>query len=498
MEFNLVLVAYILVGVIIGLIMGALPGLTVTMTAVLVVSLTFGWDMVSALAFIMGAFTGGVMGGSISAIALNIPGTAAAVATVFDGYPLKMKGEADNALAISMFVSLLGGLFGILVLVIVGPLLGGIALKFGSQEYFLITVWGITLVAVLSKGNFYKGLIGACIGLFTGMIGMDPITGLMRFTFDTKILSGGVNYIVAMIGLFGMKEVFVQLKDTNSFDVGNTRYRIRDLFPKPKIMKKVITPLLWSGPIGWIIGLLPGTGGDIGSLVSYGFTKQLVKKPSRPFGEGAYEGVAAPEVANDAAIGGAITTMLTLGIPGDSVTAVILGSFYMHGLLPGPTFMAREIKYFYLIVIFLIIGTIFSYIFGIFGSNIMLKMLKLPKWYLVPFISILCIIGSYALQNNINDVVFMLVFGLIGYVFERSGYPVGPIVLGIILGPMIETNFRQALINTGGIEKLFLSFVTRPISIILIVLVIGSFVFQSVTLKKFEENQQENRGDVNA
>jgi putative tricarboxylic transport membrane protein len=190
---DFVLVVYIIVGVIIGLIMGALPGLTVTMTAVLVVSLTFGWDMTSALAFIIGAFSGGVMGGSISAIALNIPGTAAAVATVFDGHPLKMKGEADNALAIAMFVSFIGGILGIIVLALVGPLLGGIALKFGSQEYFLITLWGITLVAVLSKGNMNKGLISACFGLFIGMIGMDPITGLMRFTFGSKLLSGGIN-----------------------------------------------------------------------------------------------------------------------------------------------------------------------------------------------------------------------------------------------------------------------------------------------------------------
>jgi putative tricarboxylic transport membrane protein len=190
--------------------------------------------------------------------------------------------------------------------------------------------------------------------------------------------------------------------------------------------------------------------------------------------------------------------MLTLGIPGDSVTAVILGSFYMHGLMPGPTFMIREIKYFYLIVAFLVIGTIFSYIFGIFGSNVMLKMLKLPKWYMVPIISILCIIGSYALQNSINDIIFMLAFGVLGYVFERSGYPVGPIVLGIILGPMIETNFRQALINTGSLSNLLTSFVARPICLILLLLIIGSFVFQSKTLKKFEDSAEEIRGDIDA
>ena len=495
---SLILVAFTAVGVIIGLVMGALPGLTVTMTAVLVVSLTFGWNMVEALAFIIGAFCGGVMGGSISAIALNIPGTAAAVATVFDGHQLKMKGEADNALGIALFVSLLGGLFGIIFLAVLGPLLGEIALKFGPQEYFLITLWGLTLVAILSKGNFNKGLISACIGLFVGMVGMDPITGLMRFTFHTKILSGGIHYVVAMIGLFGMKEVFVQLQSTKSFEVTNTKYRIRDLLPKPQIIKKVLPCLMWSAPIGSIIGLLPGTGGDIGSLVAYGFSKQLIKKPSRPFGEGSYEGVAAPEVANDAAIGGAITTMLTLGIPGDSVSAVILGSFYMHGLLPGPTFMLTEKRYFYMILIFLIIGTIFAYLFGLLGSNVMLRMLKLPKWFLLPFIAVLCIIGSYSLHNNINDVLFMVIFGIIGYVFERSGYPVSPIVLAIILGTMIETSFRQALIGSRGVGNLLTSFITRPISLIIIILLIGSFILQSRVLSKFNGEQHGNRGEMNA
>lgn len=495
---SLTLVIYTVIGVAIGLIMGALPGLTVTMTAVLVVSLTFGWSMIEALAFIIGAFCGGVMGGSIAAIALNIPGTAAAMATVFDGYPLKMKGEADNALGTALFVSLLGGIFGLGFLAILGPLLGHIALKFGSQEYFLITVWGLTLVAVLSKGNFTKGLIAACVGLFIGMIGMDPITGLMRFTFSSKILSGGINYIAVMIGLFGMKEVFIQLNSSKSFEAGSTKYRIRDLLPKPKIIKKVFPCLIWSAPIGGIIGLLPGTGGDIGSLVSYGFTKQIVKNPSRPFGEGAYEGIAAPEVANDAAIGGAITTMLTLGIPGDSVSAVILGAFYMHGLLPGPTFMITERHYFHMIIIFMAIGMVFSYILGILGSNVMLRALRLPKWYLLTFITILCVIGSYALQSNISDVIFMIVFGIIGYIFEKSGYPVGPIVLAVILGPMIEVNFRQALINTGAVSNLFISFFTRPISLVILILFIGSFVIQSRIMSKLEMEQQENRSDINA
>lgn len=490
-ELNFMLVIYILIGSIIGLIMGSLPGLTVTMTVVLVVSLTFGWHMIPALAFIIGAFAGGVMGGSISAIALNIPGTAAAVSTVFDGHPLKLKGEANNALGLSLFVSLIGGIFGLIVLGLVGPLLGSIALKFGSQEYFLITLWGITLVAVLSKGNISKGLIAAFLGVFVGMIGMDPITGLMRFTCGSHVLSGGVNYIAAMIGLFGMKEALIQLKKTKEFKISES-YKIKDLFPDRKIIKRVIPTMTWSAAIGWIIGLLPGTGGDIGSLVAYGATKSLVKNPSSPFGEGAYEGIAAPEIANDAAIGGALTTMLTLGIPGDSITAVIIGAFYMHGLMPGPTFMMTDKIYFYYILVFLAIGIIFAYIFGVVGSNLMLKLLKLPKWSLLPCITMLCVIGSFALQNNVNDIIIMLFFGFVGYIFEKCDYPVAPIVLGIILGPMIETNFRQALINTGSVGRLLLSFITRPLALVILVLIVGSFILQTVTINKAKHTSTVN------
>ncbi len=494
-EYELIYTLYIFIGCVIGLVMGALPGLTVTMTIVLVVSLTFGWEMIPALAFIIGAFAGGVMGGSISAIALNIPGTAAAVSTVFDGYPMKMNGEANNALGISLFVSMVGGIFGLIVLGFVGPMLGTIALKFGPQEYFLITMWGITLVAVLSQGKMTKGLIAAFLGVFVGMIGMDPITGLMRFTMGTKVLSGGINYIAAMIGLFGMKEVLVQLKKSKTFKV-DENYKIKDLFPKFKLIKTLIPTMTWSAVIGWIIGLLPGTGGDIGSLVAYGATKSIIKNPSKKFGEGAYEGVAAPETANDAAIGGALTTMLTLGIPGDSITAVIIGAFYMHGLLPGPTFMFTEKKYFYYILIFLGIGIIFAYFTGLFGANLMLKVLKFPKWALVPLITLLCIIGSYALNNNMNDVLIMLFFGFLGYIFERCKYPVAPIVLGIILGPMIETNFRQALIGSKSFGGLLISFATRPLALIILALIIGSFVLQFFTFKPKSSEPEEKKAKI--
>jgi len=489
---SLLSIIYVIIGSMLGLVMGALPGLTVTMTAVLIVSLTFGWPMVDALALILGAFMGGVTGGALSAISINIPGTAAAVATVFDGNPLRKRGEAGNALGLALITSFIGGLFGILFLYILGPIIGSFALRFGFQEYFLITVWGLTLVAALSRGTMIKGLITVCIGLFIGMIGMDPITGYMRFTFHSRFLSGGVHYVVAMIGLFGMKEVFIQLNNPQGFTIRDVHYPLRDLLPKAKLLKKVIPSMLWSGPIGAIIGLLPGTGGDIGALVAYGFTKQLVKKPSRPFGTGAYEGIAGPETANNAAIGGAMTTLITLGIPGDSVSAVILGSFYLHGLLPGPTFMIEYREYFGLVVGFLLIAAVAVYIIGILSSNLMLKVLRLPQWFLVPSITILCIIGSYALQNNISDVIFMIFFGLIGFIFERSGYPVSPMVLGIILGPLMEEKFRQGLISTGSMPALLLSFVTRPICIVVLVLVVGSFIIQALIMKRSKMPTEES------
>jgi putative tricarboxylic transport membrane protein len=486
---NFIMVLYILVGVMIGLVMGALPGLTVTMTMVLVVSLTYGWPMNIALAFIVGAFVGGVMGGSIASITLNIPGTAAAVATGFDGYPLNKRGEADKALSTALIVSLIGGLFGILFLAVIGRLLGTFALKFGSQEYFLLAVWGISLVAVLSKGNMVKGLISAGFGLLICMVGMDPITGIMRYTFGVTQLTGGFNFVAVMIGLFGMKEVFMQLCNKQAFKSSTARYKIRSLLPDRTVLKKCWTCLLWSAPIGAIIGLLPGAGGDIGALVSYGVTKQAVKKPSRPFGEGAYEGVAAPEIANDAAVGGALTTLFTLGIPGDAPTAVILSAFYLHGLTPGPTFMAMNREYFSLILIFLLVAIFAAYFVGLLGSNAMLRMLRLPRWCILAFIAILCVMGAYSLQNNIYDVLFMIIFGLIGYVMESAGFPIAPCVLATILGSMVENNIRQVLILTGGVGQALLSFVTRPISIVILLLFVGSFALRSLSgfSKKKEE-----------
>ncbi|MCF8009311.1 MAG: tripartite tricarboxylate transporter permease [Halanaerobiales bacterium] len=474
------IILYNLVGVIIGFIMGSMPGLTVTMTMTLIVSLTFGFGMETALAFIVGAFAGGIAGGSLSAIALNIPGTAASVATTFDGHPLKNRGEAATALGVALFASTIGGLMSIVFLAIIGPIIGDLALSFGSQEYLFLTLWGLSLIAFLSKGDFIKGIISACLGLFVGTIGMDPITGAMRLTFGSDMLMGGVHFVVAMIGLFGMKEVLVNLDRKADFSVSKDNFKFSKLLPKfNDIYKSTLKPILWCGPIGSIIGLIPGTGGDIGSLVGYGFTKQIMKNPSRPFGEGAYEGVAAPEMANHSAMGGAYTTMLTLGIPGDSVTAVILGSFYLHGLQPGPTFMITERKYFYLIIALLGIGTIFTYLVGLLGSNAMLRVLSIPRWVLLPFIAILCVIGSYALQNNLNHVYMMIGFGVLGYLFDKAKFPVSPIILGIILGPIVERSFRQALINTGSVSSLLMSFVTRPITLIIIILIVGSFIFQS-------------------
>ena len=475
----LILVLYNLIGVIIGLFMGAMPGLTVTMTAALVVSLTFGWPIIEALSFIIGAFCGGVLGGALTAITINIPGTAAAVATTFDGYPLKQKGEADIAMSLALFSTLVGGLFGIIFFVVLGRIIGIYALKFGAQEYFVLTVWGLTLVAVLSKGNFRKGLISGVVGIFLGMIGMDPITGIMRFTMGSVRLSGGLHYVVAMIGLFGMKEVFSQLDSRVGYKVDVEGYKMSNLLPNFKLIKKLDFKWFISAPIGAIIGLLPGTGGDIGALVSYGFVKSAIRKPNRPFGEGAYIGVLAPETANKAAVGGALTTMLTLGIPGDSVTAVILGSFYLHGLLPGPTFLLTNQHYFYLIALMTTIGFLFAYLFGILGSNAMIKMLNLPRWYLISLIPVLCIVGSFALQNNIMDILYMFIFGVIGYILEKADFPVSPMILGMILGPLVEINFRQALIIAGSFPGLIISFFTRPISLVLIVLVTMSFMLQS-------------------
>jgi putative tricarboxylic transport membrane protein len=329
----------------------------------------------------VGVFFGGVYGGSRTAILLNIPGAPSAIATAFDGFPLAKRGEAGKAIGITTVVSVLGGFVGILALAIGAPLISDFALLFAPRDYFLLAILGILLVGSLSGESLAKGLFAAALGVTIGMVGLDPMTAEGRFTFGTITLMGGISYVAAMIGFFGVAEALAQLHQLGTAPV---KQKVDRIFPAWSSVAKFLPLSLRSSAIGVIIGALPGTGGDIAALMAYDQAKRTVKSPTRPFGQGAYEGLVAPESANNAAIGGAFIPMLTLGIPGDAVTAVIIGALFIHGLKPGPMLMVETPHLFWFTVGNMVLANIFLLIFGLTGVRVFAKIMECPKSILSP------------------------------------------------------------------------------------------------------------------
>ena len=326
------------IGTLAGIYVGAIPGLSVTMATSILISFTFKWEVNAALALIAGVFVGGVYGGARSAILLNVPGAPSAIATAIDGYPLAKKGKAGEAIGLSTVMSVIGGLIGVLALALAAPLISEIALKFTSRDYMLLGIIGILLVGTLSGESFAKGAFAGALGVMIGMIGLDPMTAETRFTYGSINLMGGVPYVVAMIGFFGVAEALIQLEQVDKTPV---KQAVSKIVPAWRDVRRYIKIGLRASGIGTLIGALPGTGGDIAALLAYDDAKRSTPKPETPFGEGAKEGLIAPETANNAAVGGAFIPMLTLGIPGDAVTAIIIGALFIHGLKPGPLLLSE-------------------------------------------------------------------------------------------------------------------------------------------------------------
>jgi len=470
------LLALIAIGVFIGIYVGAIPGLTGTMAVSLLVSFTFGWETNAALALMVGIFTGAVYGGSRSAVLLNIPGAPAAVATTLDGYPLALKGEAGKAIGVATVQSVIGGFLGVIALAFFAPIISKLALSFAPRDYLLLAFMGMLLVGSLSAKSITRGLVSAALGVLLGTVGMDPISAVPRFTFGSNYLLSGVDYIAAMIGLFGVSEALMQI---NTRFLPVIKQNISKIVPSFSQLKKHFGLTIRSAILGIIVGALPGAGGDIAALLAYDQAKRTVKNPEVPFGQGAIEGVVAPETANNAAIGGAFIPMLTMGIPGDAVTAVIIGALYIHGLKPGPMLMTDTPHLFYLIVSACAIANVFLLIFGLTGIKIFTKIVEIPKGRLLPIIIILSVVGSYTINNNLYDIFWMMAFGIIGFLFKLYDYPVGPMVLGVILADMIETNYRRAVIASGSVLSLIGSIFTSPISIVLFGIIVFSIVVQT-------------------
>jgi len=453
------------IGTLAGIYVGAIPGLSVTMATSILISFTFKWDVNAALALIAGVFVGGVYGGARSAILLNIPGAPSAIATAIDGYPLAKKGQAGEAIGLSTVMSVIGGLIGVLALALAAPLIAEIAIKFTSRDYMLLGIIGILLVGTLSGESFAKGAFAGALGVMIGMIGLDPMTAETRFTYGSINLMGGVPFVVAMIGFFGVAEALVQLEQVDKTPV---KQAVSKIVPAWRDVKRYIKIGLRASGIGTLIGALPGTGGDIAALLAYDDAKRSTPEPETPFGEGAKEGLIAPETANNAAVGGAFIPMLTLGIPGDAVTAIIIGALFIHGLKPGPLLLSETPHLFWFLVGNLTLANLFLLVFGLTGIRIFTKIVECPRAILIPLIVILSAVGAYAIQNNPVHIYWTLAFGIVGYFLKTYGFQVGPIILGVILGPMIDANYRRAMIGAReDVSQFILDLLTHPISLIL-------------------------------
>ena len=452
-------------GTLAGVYVGAIPGISVTMAVSVLISLTFSWDLNAALALMTGIYCGGVYGGGRTAILLNMPGTPAAVATGLDGYPLAKLGEAGRAIGLTTVVSVIGGFFGIAVLAIGAPAVAETALLFAPRDFLLLALIGLLLVGSLSGESLAKGVFAAALGVMIGMVGLDNMTAQPRMTFGQVSMLGGISYVAAMIGFFGLAEALFQLRQLN---IKPVKQNVDKVAPSWGMIRKFLPLSLRSSVIGVIVGALPGAGGDIASLLAYDQAKRTVKNPTRPFGAGAYEGLVAPESANNAAVSGAYIPMLTLGIPGDAVTAVFIGALYVHGLRPGPMLMIETPHLFWFIVGTLMLANLFLLPFGLTGVKVFAKIMDVPRGVLIPAVVVLSVVGTYAIQNSMTDVYWMLAFGVLGYFLKVYGFPIGPIILGVILGPLMDVSYRRAMLSSTNDPGAFLvSLVANPISAIL-------------------------------
>ncbi len=462
----------IVFGVSFGIVVGALPGLTGTMALAIMTPITFSMPPQLGIAMLLGVYVGAIYGGSITAILVRTPGTPAAICTSFDGYPLAQKGRADEALVIALTASTMGGMISAAILILVAPQLAKIALRFGPAEYFGLTVFGMSIIAAVSGRSIVKGLVSGCLGIFLSTVGMDPFSGVARFTFGSTRLLSGFELLPVLIGVFALSEVFV-----NSSKRAEDRLLVAT---KPNITLRSLTlslrhwrKMVTSGLIGTFVGIVPGTGGGIASFIAYAQAKRTSKKPEE-YGEGSTEGIAAAESANNATTGGALVPMLTLGVPGDPLTAVLIGAFMIQGITPGPLLFQTDGPMVYALFAGLLIANVIMLVLGFGGLPLFARVSNIPQYVLAPVIVALCFVGSYAVSNNIVSVMVMAAMGIVGYFMRRHAYPGGPLVIGMILGPMVERSLRQSLTQSQGNLSIFLE---RPIALAFLALTVVSLFY---------------------
>jgi len=462
----------------VGILVGGTPGLTATMAVALIIPITYYMDPLAGFAMILGVSFTSIFAGDIPATFLRIPGTPASAAAVLDGFEMSKKGKGSLALTIDLICSVIGGFIGVISLIIIAPPLAKFALQFTHFQYFWLGVFGLSMSAVLSRGNIVRGLISAVLGLLVSTVGIDITTGFPRFAFGNIELMGGIEFIPVMVGLFGISEVFKNVKSPDRLIERTIHDKINvSIFETLLIVWERKWIVLKSSFIGTCVGALPGAGADIAAWVAYGIEKKTSKKPEE-FGKGCIDGVIAPTSANNAALGGTWIPALVFGVPGDSITAIVLGAMLMYGLRPGPLIFQQSPDLIKGIFAIALVSQIFLLPVGVLGIKAYSWILKLPRNVIMVFVLIFSVVGSYAIRNSFFDICIMLFFGVIGYIFENLNIPSAPMILGIILGPMIEDNLRVGLIKTGGN---YLPFLTNPISAILVLLIIFTFFSSNIS-----------------
>ncbi len=460
-------------GVLIGIVMGSLPGMTATMTVAVLVSFTFGMDPIPGMMLLLGIYGGALYAGSIPAILIRTPGTPSAAATVFDGFPLAEQGKAGQAISVATVASFVGGAISVVLLTFVSPQIASFALEFGSPEYFALAVFGLSIIASVSGDSLIKGLISGLLGMFLATVGLDPVMASPRFTFGFETLTSGIQFIAVMIGLFGIAEGLYRYQSELS-DSGAAQ-DITDLLPDQKTLEQILPLSAISSVAGTVIGSIPGAGGDIASFVTYNEAKRWLDKGT--FGNGDVRGVAAAESGNNASTGGALIPTLTLGIPGDSVTAILIGALMVHGIRPGPNLFQDEPELVYSIFVGFFLVYVVILIVGLLGARFWAQIIDFPPKYLWPVIFVLSLVGAYALRGNALDVWTAIGAGVLGYVMRVEDYPLAPMVLGLILGPIAEVNLRRSLKLSGGEFGIF---VENPLTVAILLLSLLSLSYPVV------------------
>ena len=473
--FTLENILWINIGVFIGSVFAAIPGLSVILCVILFLPVTYSMAAIPGMMFLLGIYCAGGYGGSVSAILINTPGTPHAAATMLDGHPLSEQGRTKAALKIALYASTFGGVFSALMLLFLGPQVAKIAAQLGTAEYFMVCVFGLTIIAGVSGKSMIKGLISACLGLLISCVGSDPMTSYDRFTFGISRLYLGLDLAICLIGLFALVEIMAKAeRRLDRLNLDTTQIKDDGVITKAEY-KRMARPVLVSSIIGVLVGIIPGTGASEASWFSYNTAKNMSKHPEE-FGKGSVEGIAAAESANNAVTGATLIPLLTLGIPGDGTVAIMLSALMINGLNPGLSLFTTQGDIMYAIMLGLILVNVFMCLQGKFLTTLFAKVVSIPQEILTPIIVIFCFAGAYSVNENYFDVGVALIFGALAWVLRKLELPPVPILLGLVLGSMTETNFRRALLISNGSPSIFFSSVYCIIFLVLIAAAVGAIV----------------------